>query len=387
MAASIFCPILLDVFCLTLLANLSGGGLISLYALFYLLPIFSAGMALPRFPWMIYLTAAVKKMLGFEPKEIVGRKHFYDLFAPEVREQLKKAAFEVFARKESFRNFINPNLHKNGGRIMLETSGTPILDEKGNLLGYRGADIDITRCGQTEEALKESEEKFRTVFEDVAEGIVVMDNKATIIEVNPKLLEFGGFTREEVIGKNIVQILPLVKADIAGILSVLKDFLRGKEVGRHEWKITNKKGEQFVICPHRSLIRKEGRIVGAVYVIEDITERKRAEEEIKSLLKETQEANEKLKKMNKTKGEFLSIVTHDLGTPLVSILGYASMLLDGMEGEIPEKQRSFLEIIKKQSLGLGLYIAKSFIEAHGGSIRAESKGLGKGSKFCFTLPL
>jgi diguanylate cyclase (GGDEF)-like protein/PAS domain S-box-containing protein len=97
-----------------------------------------------------YSSPVVEKILGFKSKEIIGKKHFFDLFAPDVREDLKKGTFEAFARKESFKNFVNPNVHKNGSLVILETNGIPIIDNKGNFLGYRGADIDITERKQNE---------------------------------------------------------------------------------------------------------------------------------------------------------------------------------------------------------------------------------------------
>jgi len=91
-----------------------------------------------------YASPVVEKVLGYKPEEIVGKKHFYDLFHPDRREELKKAAFEVYDKKQSFREFLNLNVHKDGTSVWLSTSGVPMLDEDGNLRGYRGADIDVT---------------------------------------------------------------------------------------------------------------------------------------------------------------------------------------------------------------------------------------------------
>ena len=87
-----------------------------------------------------YCSSAVESILGYSPDELVGKKHFYDLFAPEVREDLKEAALAAFGRKEPFQNFVNPNVHKNGEIRILETSGSPIQDSEGNLtrLSRRG---------------------------------------------------------------------------------------------------------------------------------------------------------------------------------------------------------------------------------------------------------
>ena len=102
-----------------------------------------------------YTSPTVEKILGYSPGELVGRKHFYDLFTEDVREELRRAAFEVFAAKEPFRGFPNANVSKDGRPVQLETSGTPLLDEAGNLLGYRGADSDVTERWLSERAMRD----------------------------------------------------------------------------------------------------------------------------------------------------------------------------------------------------------------------------------------
>ena len=103
-----------------------------------------------------YANPVVEKILGYRPEELVGKLHFYDLFAPEVRVELKAGALAAFAEKASFQAFVNPNLRKDGARVILETSGSPILDETGSLVGYRGSDKDITERVAAEEALRDS---------------------------------------------------------------------------------------------------------------------------------------------------------------------------------------------------------------------------------------
>jgi PAS domain S-box-containing protein len=90
----------------------------------------------------LYASPAVERILGYTPAEMVGKKHFYDLFDPNEREEFKEAAFKVFAQKHPFREFSNRNVHKEGHDVWLSTSGVPVIDDKGNLLGYRGADTE-----------------------------------------------------------------------------------------------------------------------------------------------------------------------------------------------------------------------------------------------------
>jgi len=98
-----------------------------------------------------YASPVVEKMLGYKPEELVGKKHFYDLLAPNVKDELKKSAFEIFTRKEAFAGFLNPNVHKSGRVVILETTGLPILNQKGDFLGYRGSDRDVTQRMQVEQ--------------------------------------------------------------------------------------------------------------------------------------------------------------------------------------------------------------------------------------------
>ena len=147
-----------------------------------------------------YATHVVEKILGYRPEEVL-KKHFYDLFHPGDRERLKKAAFEVFAKKQSFREFLNRNVHKDGKTVWLSTSGVPILDEKGHLLGYRGADTDITELKRAEEVIRESEERYRSVFENTGTATVIIEEDMTISMANTEYEKLTGYTKQEVEGK------------------------------------------------------------------------------------------------------------------------------------------------------------------------------------------
>ena len=90
-----------------------------------------------------YASPMVEQILGYRPEEVLG-KCFYDFFLAEERDELKLAAFQVFEAKQSFNGFLNRNRHRDGHVVTLETSGLPLLDARGQLVGYRGADRDIS---------------------------------------------------------------------------------------------------------------------------------------------------------------------------------------------------------------------------------------------------
>ncbi len=102
-----------------------------------------------------YASPVSEGLLGYEPREIVGQKHFYDLFHPDDREMAKQVALQLFPQKMPFRDFISHQMHKNGESVWSSTSGVPLLDEKGVLLGYRGSNTDITGLKKAEEGLEQ----------------------------------------------------------------------------------------------------------------------------------------------------------------------------------------------------------------------------------------
>jgi len=114
-----------------------------------------------------YENFVVEKILGYKPEEIVGKKHFYDFFLSDKKEQMKKEAFEVFAAKGEFIKYVNSNVHKNGSIVILETSGVPIWDSRGGILGYRGVDTDITDRKKAEERLLEYQAKLRAMASEI----------------------------------------------------------------------------------------------------------------------------------------------------------------------------------------------------------------------------
>ncbi len=220
-------------------------------------------------------------------------KHFYDLFHPEDREEWKKAAFETFAEKRPFREFINRNVHKNGKTVWLSTSGVPILDEEGTLLGYRGSDTDITERKRVEEALRESEEKYRNVVENVNEGILVVHEGKPLF-ANKAILTFLGCTLDELL--SLPDPMEMVHPeDREMVLERHMARLRGEDSPEiYPYRIITKNGEVIWVEVTGIRINWKGS-PATLNFFRDITERKRAERERENLITELQEAISKVK--------------------------------------------------------------------------------------------
>ncbi len=227
-----------------------------------------------------YASPVVEKVIGYKPEEIVGKKHFYDLFHPEEREELKKAAFQAFAQKRPIRDFVNRNVHKNGTTVWLSTSGVPIVDEKGKLRGYRGADTDITERKKIEQTLKDSEEKYRKLFNEAIDAIFVADAETgIIIDCNRAATELTGKTKSELIGMQQRLLHP--KSERKGKFSeTFEKHISDEEGQIIASQVVTKKGEIIDVMIKGSLVEVKGKKL-LQGIFRDVTERKKVEEKIR----------------------------------------------------------------------------------------------------------
>lgn len=148
-----------------------------------------------------FVSPVIEQVLGYQPDELVGKKHFYDLHPADTREAVKTAAFEVFVRKHPFLNLINRVQSKTGEILWMSTNGIPLIDEHGTLIGYRGNDTDITERKQAEEALNQSDSLQRVLIDNIDAGVVVIDPTTYQIErSNVKASEMFGARVDQIVG-------------------------------------------------------------------------------------------------------------------------------------------------------------------------------------------
>ncbi len=231
-----------------------------------------------------YSSPAVEKILGYKPEEIIGKKYFYDFFPPEIKEDYKKAAFEVFARKETFRGFINSNIDKNGKALILETSGRPVLDDKGNIVGYRGADTNVTERKRAEE----ENIRLLELLDNASNSVTIHDMKGRFLYANKITYEMLGYTREEFMAMDLSKVDAPESAEL--IASRMNKLVAN---GEAEFDVNHlkKDGTKIPMMVSAKMSKWNGQEVFLSIAV-NITERKKAEAALaktRALLTESQE--------------------------------------------------------------------------------------------------
>jgi PAS domain S-box-containing protein len=199
---------------------------------------------------------------------------------------------------------------------------------------------DITERKHAEEALRESEEKYRILFEGSPNGIVVTDVEShKFVFVNPTMCQLFGYSEKEFLQLGITDIHP--QDTIADLVVEMKQILDGPERATTEWPCLRKDGSLFYagISGRSLIIQGKKNNVG---FFTDITERKKAEEEVKQAVIRANDSAMQASLANQAKSEFLANMSHEIRTPMNGIIGMTGLLMDT---PLTPEQSQYLEIV------------------------------------------
>jgi PAS domain S-box-containing protein len=363
-----------------------------------------------------YSSPVAEKVLGYKPEEIVGKRYFYDFFAPEVKEEFKKAAIEAFNKKEKLSGFVNPNIHKNGSTVILETTGTPILDDEGNLCGYRGADRDITERDKAQQRqtqlLEQLEKSNRRLQQENTQRIKAEksleklndDLEFTVAQLsrsNKQLREFDHLAAHD------------LKTPLRGI-GTLAQWLLNDYYDKFD-----DHGRKQVDLLVRRVMRMDD-LINAILQYSTIARNKQNERQvdlnpmIKAVLADFQPTTNITLTVNKN-FPVLTCEEEQIRQVFYNLVANAVKFTDKPDGRITidcEDEKYFWKFSvtdngqgiepqhferifrlfqtlsnheEAESIGIGLTIAKKIVELYGGKIWLTST-VGVGSTFFFTLP-
>ena len=210
-------------------------------------------------------------ILGLSPEQVTGRMPS-DIFPPDVAKRQQQQFLEVLTSK-----------HPVGGELMIPIHGEPrwfhvtlmpLADGDGTIDNVMGSVRDITQRKQMEEQLRQGEQKFRDLVENISDVIISLDLEGKITYISPVIQGLYGYIPEEVVGHHFRQF---IHPDDVG--HTLQDFRhrRDGDYSKSELRIHAKDGTIHFISIHPRPLLSDGRIIGFNYVMADITERNQAE--------------------------------------------------------------------------------------------------------------
>jgi PAS domain S-box-containing protein len=229
-----------------------------------------------------------EQIYGYSAEEILGKP--ISILEPDILKGETIQLIEKIKQREKVQHYETSRLKKDGIRIYVSISLAQVFDIHGKLTAISAIARDITESRRAEEKLRESEEKYRNIIETTNEGIVVIDTELRITYVNKKLTEKGRYSQEEVIGRPYWDF-----TDEEG-RAVAKLHMDKRHQGideTYELKLFGKDDSPFwVLVSSKSLLDKDGKFAGSLSMLTDITERKKAEEKIKSLANIVESSND-----------------------------------------------------------------------------------------------
>lgn len=212
-----------------------------------------------------FCSEMVSKLLGRPKDEVVGRTPF-DFMPPDEAERVRAAFAEIVATKSPFSGLVNRNVHSDGRIVVLETSGIPLFDTQGQLVGYRGIDRDISALGERVLHLE-------AVYETAPIALFTVGRNGRIVMANRAMGELVGAPHAALAGRHLGQLSPIAAQRLAS------DFVHAEKADTlvpYEFALNGR----WIYSMPQALKDVSGAVAGFSVGWLDITARKKAEAEL-----------------------------------------------------------------------------------------------------------
>lgn len=269
----------------------------------------------------IYSCRNMRTDPNFEPwrEEAIKRGYAASLVLPLINEGKAFGALNIYSREpDSFRE-----------------DEIKLLADLADDLSYGTITLKLSAAkSKAEEALHESEKKYRRIVETANEGIWIVDPQYRITYLNKRTAEMLGYTRDEMTGRSA---LDFTDEEGKTTLRLNMEKRRQDIKGSYEFKLIHQDGSViWTIVNINPLFNKEGKFQGSLSMLTDITNRKMMEDELKNTMKKLQKSNLELE-------QFAYVASHDLQEPLRMITSFLQLLQRRYEGQLDSNADEFIE--------------------------------------------
>ncbi|MCP4689026.1 MAG: PAS domain S-box protein [Desulfobacterales bacterium] len=289
-----------------------------------------------------YSSPRIKSLLGYEPEEILGRSPL-DLMPPDEAERMAAEYDAIYKSARPIKSIEIINIHKDGREVILETSGLPVLDGSGRVLGYRGVDRDITVRKKSEEEVRGLRNLLQNIIDSMTAMIISVDPLARVIQWNKAAERAAGVSAREARGRALDEVIPRLEGQMENVRKAFDS--REKQLDpmatRHE--NGEMRFEEIMVFP-----LSDG-VEGAVIQVNDITERVRLEEMIIQ--------SEKMLSV----GGLAAGMAHEINNPLAGVMQNLAVVRNRLEGDL-RANRGVAEMVGASMGAIHAYVKERGVD-------------------------
>jgi PAS domain S-box-containing protein len=293
------------------------------------------------------------RIFGYSAEEVVGKP--VTILIPADRQDEEPNILARLRQGQRVDHFETLRVRKDGTLVDISLTISPVRNSAGEIVGASKIARDISAQKRAEEALRESNQRFRLMADSAPVLIWIADSTKGRTWFNKRWLDFTGRTPEQEHGFGWTQNVH--ETDLAKCLQVYAEGFESRQPFQSEYRIRRADGEpRWIIERASPLFEGTGRAFsGYIGSCVDVTESKKLQAEREESLRAERHAREQAERVGRLKDEFLATVSHELRTPLNAILGWATLLRRLQPGS--EDHARGLETIERNARVQGQIIA------------------------------